>query len=109
MTIAFGTEKLKLQLTNDDVRLKTFGIRAKKVSQRLDEIEDARSLAMLLRLSYLQCRQLTHNPAGEWVLKVLPNYSLIFLLDHEQVPMRGDGTVEAEQITNIRITGFYAY
>lgn len=109
MTIAFRTQRLEKQLTDDEARLKNFGMRAKKISLRLDEIGDARNLAVLLKIPHLQCKQLTHNPGGEWSVNVVSNYWMLFLLDHSPLPIGIDNMVNAEEITSILITGFLTY
>lgn len=109
MTIAFNTEKLAKQLSTKNAITKAYGIKAMKISLRLDEIEDTRDLVMLQKLPALNCRPLSNNPLGQWVINVTSNYAMIFLLDHDPVPANGDGSVNKELITKIRIIGFTPY
>jgi len=106
MTIAFNDQKIEKQLTSYEELLKVFGLKAKKIAQRLAEIKDAPNLMVLQKLPALKCRQLTGNTRGKWAIHVLPNFYLIFLLNHNPLPINTEGSLNVEQVTAVNIVGF---
>jgi len=106
MTIAFNTEKLVKQFSSKKAIFKAFGSRAKKLCLRLDEIADAKTLEVLEALPALNCRPLTNNVLAQWVLNVTPGHVMIFLLDHDEMPMNDDGSINKKLVTRLRVVGF---
>lgn len=109
MRIRFGNNKLARQLENASAIKTSFGLMARKVSMRLDDIRAAPNLTVLKQLPQAACHQLKGDRAGEWAVSVSGNHRLIFLLDHDPVPLKEDGSIDEIMITDIIITGTEDY
>lgn len=76
---------------------------AKKISMRLDDISAAPNLAVLKQLPQGACHQLKGTKAGEWAVSISGNHRLIFILNHDPLPFKEDGSIDEKMITNIMI------
>jgi plasmid maintenance system killer protein len=106
MKITYSSEKLATQFNSKQEILKKFGPRTKKVVERIDVIETAENLMEIEKIEVLQCRQLSNNPSAQWIMKIVANYSMIFVLDHSPIPLSEDGSINKLLVTDIRIIGF---
>lgn len=88
---------------------RAFGTNAKKVQQRLDEMEASPNLAVLQQIPAANCHPLKGNMLGEWAVDISGNHRIIFEPDHVPVPKKENGEVESIAITDIKIikTGDY--
>ena len=80
-------------------------IRAKKLGQRLMELRAADCLADISRLPPPRCHELTGNRSGHFSVDLDHPYRLIFLPDHDPVPLTDDGGVDLRLVTSILILG----
>jgi proteic killer suppression protein len=109
MKISFGSTKLHKQMQSEADIVRAFRWRAKQVILRLSQIEYADNLMVLQSLPSLKCRQLATKPDSLWQLDITPNFSLLFGLDHDPVPLMDDGTLSLSEITNIKLMGIVAH
>jgi plasmid maintenance system killer protein len=105
MNVEFSSNKLRKQLTSAKEIKKTFGVNAKRVQQRMDEIDASPNLAVLKKIPAANCHMLTGNRAGEWGLDISKNHRLIFEIDHDPVPKTGNNEIDAVRVTDIMILG----
>ncbi len=103
MEIDYGNNKLRKQLSNASEIKKAFGISAKKISLRLDEIQASPNLAGLMQIPAANCHPLSGNRSGEWALDISGNHRMIFEISHDPVPLNDDGSVFTIMVTSIRI------
>ena len=103
MKLHFKSNKLKKQLTQPKEMIKTFGQRAKKVSQRMEDLEAADTLAIMRFIPAANCHELTGGRKGQLAVDVSSNYRLIFIPEHEPIPTKEDGGLDWESVTKIRI------
>ena len=103
VNISFKNKKLQKILTDPRETKKAYGTMAKRVSQRMDQIQAALILATLQSIPALECHLLTGNRKGEWAVSISGNYRLIFEIDQHPVPVRDDGTIDSIMVTDIRI------
>ena len=82
---------------------------AKKVAMRLDEIHSAPNLAVLKQLPQAACHELKGSRAGEWAVSISANHRMIFVLDHDPLPLKDDRSIEEILVTDIIITGTEDY
>jgi proteic killer suppression protein len=101
--IAFKDRKLQKILTNEGEIKKAYGPMAKRVSQRMDQLQAAPNLASILSFPALECHVLTGDRKGEWAISISGNYRLIFAIDHDPIPEKEDGSYDSILITDIRI------
>jgi proteic killer suppression protein len=107
--IRYGTNKLAKSLENASAIKRAFGVMAKKVSTRLDDIRAAPNLAVLKQIPQAGCHQLMGNRTAEWAVSISANHRLIFELDHDPVPRKEDGSIDEIVITDIVVTGTEDY
>jgi len=103
MEIEFKKSKLRKQCSEASEIKRAFGVNAKRVSSRLDEITSSPSLAVLLQIPAANCHPLTGNKAGVWALDVSANFRLLFEIAHDSIPIKEDGSINIELITKIKI------
>jgi len=107
--IRFGNNKLAKQLENASAIKKAFGTMAKKVAMRLDDIEAAPNLFILKQIPQANCHELKGNRQGEWAVNISVNHRMIFKIDHNPIPLKGDHSIDEIVITDIVITGTEDY
>ncbi len=104
MNIEFRTNKLKKQLSIPAEIKKAFGTNAKKVTQRMDDMQAASNLEILCKISAANCHPLTGDRNGEWAVDISANHRIIFTIDHEPIQMKEDGGINRILVTDIVIT-----
>jgi len=103
MKVDFGSNKLKKQMSSASEIKRAFGVNAKRVQQRLDEMESSPNLAVLQQIPAANCHPLKGDRKGEWAVDISGNYRIIFELDHDPLPIKENGEIEAIKITGIKI------
>jgi len=103
VNIAFKNKKLQKILTDTGEIKKAYGTMAKRVSQRMDQLQAAPNLATIQSIPSLECHVLTGDRKGEWAVSISGNYRLIFEIDHDPVPAKEDGSIDSILITDICI------
>lgn len=95
----------KLQKATADLKSisKNYGVMAKKVIQRLKEIEASSTLEVLGKIPAARCHQLVGNFAGHLAVDVSKNHRIIFRPDHDPPPEKEDGGLDWSQVTDIII------
>ncbi len=109
MNIAFKNNKLQKNLTDPGEIKKAYGTMAKRVSQRMDQIQAAPNLATIQSFPALECHILTGLRKGEWAISISGNYRLIFEINLDPVPLKEDGSIDSILITDIRIVEITDY
>jgi plasmid maintenance system killer protein len=103
MNLDFKTPKLKKSLTEARELQKVFGTIAKKLAQRMQQLEAAPNLAVLISYPSANCHPLKGDRKGEWAVDISGNYRLIFEINQDPVPKKDDGSVNTILVTDIRI------
>ncbi len=103
MTIRFKSNRLAKQLGGPLDIKKHFGINAKRVNQRMTEMQNAPNLEVLLQIPAANCHALTSDRAGEWAVDISACHRLIFEIDQDPIPSNDDGSVKTILVTNILI------
>lgn len=103
MEIIFSTRKLQKQCSVYREMIKTFGERlGKKLGQRLMEIKAASSLVDLSHLPPTRCHEL-ENRKGVFSVDVEYPYRLLFKPAHDPMPMKQDGGIDRQSVTEIEV------
>ena len=110
MDITFKTAKLRKMLNTEAGQAKLGTVMAKRLRRRLDLLEDVDTLAELALPEHLpaRCHELSKGRrGGQYQLSVdLEHpYRLIFVPDHDPIPLRETGGLDWSQVTAIRIIG----
>lgn len=103
MEIDYRKNKLRKQCSDASEIKKAFGVNAKRVSSRLDEIRSSPNLAVLIQIPAANCHPLTGNRAGEWAVDVSANFRLIFEIADDPVPKAADGSIDTLLVTKVFI------
>jgi len=110
LEILFASNKLERQLTDPVEMVKSFNKdRAKRISQRLDEIRAAQNLNVLRTIPMANCHELTQDRKGQLAVDVAKNFRLIFEPYHNPRPSKPDGGLDWTQVTVINILAIGDY
>jgi plasmid maintenance system killer protein len=101
--ISYKNRKLEKQLTDPREMAKSFGQLARKVNQRLKDLTDSDSLAIMRTIPAARCHELTGDRKGELAVDVSGNYRMIFEPNHDPKPKKEDGGLNWEEVTKIQI------
>ena len=104
MNIEYSSNKLMKQLSSASEIKIAFGLNAKKVSSRLDDIRASPNLAILMQLPAANCHPLKGKRNGEWALDISVNHRMIFEIAHNPIPLKEDGSLDTLLVTILRIT-----
>jgi proteic killer suppression protein len=103
MTITFKSNKLQKQLTIAKEIQKAFGVNAKRVAKRMDELQAADNLLILQSIPAANCHPLSGNRNGEWAVDISANHRLIFEIENDPIPVKDDGGINTILVTDIKI------
>ncbi len=103
MKIEYQKNKLKKQLSNASEIKRAFGVNAKRVASRLDDIVSSPNLAVLMQIPAANCHLLTGDRKGEWALDISANHRMIFEIAHDPLPKTEDGSINTLLVTKICI------
>lgn len=109
MEISYKNRKLEKQLTDPREMAKSFGQLARKVNQRLKDLTDSDTLAIMRTISAARCHELTGDRKGELAVYVSGNYRMIFEPNHDPKPKKEDGGLNWEEVTKIQINEIEDY
>jgi len=109
MKIEYKKNKLEKQLSIASEIKKTFGVNAKRVASRLDDIISSPNLKVLIQIPAANCHPLSGDRKGEWALDISANYRLIFEIAHNPVPRTEDGSINTLLVTDICILEIVDY
>ena len=103
MKINFKNRKLEKQLTDPKTIQKTFGKMARRVTQRMDDLRAADTLAVLRTIPMTKCHELKNDRKGQLAISISPNYRIIFEPNHNLLPKNDNGGLDWSVITIIKI------
>ncbi|MFH0990995.1 MAG: killer suppression protein HigA [bacterium] len=82
---------------------KTYGIRAKKVSQRLKELKAGSTLAVMKTIPAANCHPLSADREDQFAVDVSANFRMIIEPYHDPLPRKEDGSLDCDNVTSIKI------
>jgi proteic killer suppression protein len=103
MIVDFKSNKLRKQLTTAAEIKKSFGVNAKRVAQRMDDINASDNLQVLCNIPQANCHPLTGNKDGEWAVDISGNHRIIFIITNDPIPIKEDGGINRILVTDIQI------
>jgi proteic killer suppression protein len=103
MDISFASRKLKRQMEDEKAMQKAFGLRAKPLKLRLRALSQAPTLADVPRGKPDRCHLLTGDRGGQIAVRLTGNWRLVFVPDHDPVPLRPDGGIDFAAVTAVTI------
>lgn len=108
MNITFGTAKLRKELNDAKAMIKAHGpLRTKKLQIVLTQLHAAPSLGTFAppMSPPHRCHELIGNRKGQLTVDLDHPYRLVFVPDHEPLPLRPEGGLDWKQVTTIKIVG----
>lgn len=103
MKISFKSNSLEKKLSTPKAIQKAYGERAKRVNQRMKELEAASILEIMRTLPAANCHELEGNLKGELAVDISRNWRIIFEVDHDPLPLKVDGGLDWKEVTAIKI------
>jgi proteic killer suppression protein len=103
LDILFCNSKMEKECCDAKVRRKRYGDeRARRRGRRLDELRAAETLAVMKTLPG-RCHELTADRKGQLAIDLDGPYRLIFEPAHEPLPLDGNGALDWNLVTIIRV------
>ncbi len=99
MKISFKNNKLKNSLTVDKEIVKTYGNQAKKIKQRMNELESWDTLEGISKLPALRLHPYRGNKKGLWSIDIHQNWRILFEITNNPFPLLEDGGVDLSKVT----------
>jgi plasmid maintenance system killer protein len=104
MVISFRSKKLKKDLSDKKTLMRRYGPeQAKKIQQRLFELQAAENLETMRTLPQVRAHELSGNRPGQISLDIKHPYRLLIEPDYKDPPRKDDGGLDWKKITKIKI------
>ena len=103
MEIEYSSNKLEKQLSDAKQIKIAFGVNAKRVAARMDDIRSSPNLKVLLQISSANCHQLSGNRKDQWSVNISANHRLVFEINNNPIPILEDNSIDTIKITDILI------
>ncbi len=104
MKILFKTRKVQKVCSSPKAMQAKFGVPlAKKLRQRLAELQAARNLHQISRFPPARCHELTGNYKGLLSVDLKHPYRLLLMPAHNPIPTKQDGGLDWHAVTEIVI------
>ena len=110
MDIAFRTNRLRRTFDGADALQRAYGARtARVIMQRMAVLRAARSLALVPTTPPERRHQLVGDRDEQFAVDIVHPYRLVFEANHDPVPRKDDGGIDAQQVTAITILDVVDY
>lgn len=104
MIIEYDTRKLAKNAKTISTIATAYGVLAKNIIKRLAELEAVPNLNDLRFIPQANCHMLKGQRAGHFAVDISGNFRIIFIPNHNPVPVLKDGGMDWSLITKITIT-----
>lgn len=110
MEITFRTRRLSRTFSSERQIRREYGdAMANVIMARLRILLRAPNLSQVLTTPPLRRHQLSGERAGQFAIDLTPNYRLIFVPNHLPVPLKEDGGIDTDRVTDIEIVEVVDY
>lgn len=110
MNIFFKSTALKKICESEKESVRNWGVnRARKIRQRLAELNDADTLSDIDKFPPTRCHELEGNRKGQFAVDVSGNYRMTFQPAYSPIPVMENGGIDLKKITDIMILGVEDY
>jgi plasmid maintenance system killer protein len=104
MEIIFNSNKLKKICNDINLLQRRFGNnRAKKIGQRLFDINAANTLTELSTIPPIRCHELKGDLKGQLAVNVDEKLRIVFIPENQPIPRKKDGGLDWSRVIAIRI------
>jgi len=110
MDIYFKTRKLQKLCSKKILATREFGTKsARKLQQRLMELQAAETLEDISKLPPVRCHELRGNRKGQLAVNLAEGFRLVFIPTKNPVPTKESGGLDWRQVTEIEIIAIENY
>lgn len=109
MQIGYKNNKLEKSLSSPREIVKNYGIRAKNVNQRMEDLKAVSNLFDLSLFPQANLHELKGDKNGSLAVDISANYRIILKPDHTPIPKKEDGGLDWKAVTKIIITEIIDY
>jgi len=110
MEIVFAARKLQKLCSEKKKMVKELGAEcAAKLQQRLSEMAAVETLEDLRTLPGARCHELTADRQGQLAADLKYPQRLIFVPDHDPLPVKPDGGLDWHEVKRVRIVEIVDY
>ncbi len=110
MEIRFKSSRMRRQCNTIRDSVRAWGAQnARKLQQRLVELQAAETLEAMRKLPAARCHPLKGNRGGQFAVDLVHPYRLVFEPARNSVPTGDDGGIDPERITAITILSVEDY
>jgi len=109
MEVNYKNNRLRKKLSSASQIKRNYGVNAKRVSQRLAEIEASDNLSILTSIPAANCHPLTGNRRGQWAVDISANYRLIFEIVNDPIPLINKNEINLKLVSKIRLVEIEDY
>lgn len=109
MEVEYKNRKLEKRLSDRSTMVKTYGVLARKINQRIQDLLAAESLETMRSIPADRCHELKGDRIGQLAVDVSANFRLIFVPNHVPIPRKEDGGLNWKDITKILIVDIIDY
>jgi len=104
MDINFKHKKLAKILNSARETIKEFGeVNGRKIMQRLSQLKVVDSLDQISHVPPARLHELSGERRGQFAIDVKQPCRIIFVPDHDPVPLKDDGGIDLSKVTKILI------
>lgn len=104
MEILFTSTKMQKLCSSEKVMLKSLGEpMARKLKQRLAELKAAETLVDIPKGPPPRCHELSADRQGQLSVDLVHPQRLIFVPDHDPLPLKEDGGLDWNHVTRVVI------
>jgi proteic killer suppression protein len=103
MKLTYKNNKLEKSLTVDKEIIKAHGQLAKKIKQRINELQEADNLAVIATLPFMRLHPYKGARKGEWSIDIFKNWRICFEIANQPIPVMEDAGVDLAKVTSIKI------
>ena len=86
----------------------TYGERAKKLKQRINQLESSDTLLDMSKIPAARLHPLKGNRDNEWAVDILKNWRICFEIGNNPIPKSGD-SVDLSKVSQIHIISIEDY
>ncbi len=104
MKIQYKTKKLEKTLTSDKELQKNYGVLARKIKKRINELTSAENLSVIEKLPALRLHPHKGNNKDIWSIDIQANWRILFSIGNDPIPILEDGGINIKEVTIITIT-----
>lgn len=104
MLLSFKNKKLEKEFCDIKLLKRHWGeAQAKLIALRLEQLRAADNLEILRTLPQLRAHELKGDRGGQISLDVKQPYRLLIVPDHEETPLKQDGGLDWQKITQVKV------